>query len=135
MKKEPLPRIFFIGRNDTYQRMTTNVFSSYGLNIYKVLPPTEEFNLLDADTADAIIADVEDTSYPFKDCEILEIILELFPDKKIIAITNYYNPEILERIKQLGVKGYIFRNSVEEDLINNVKNILYGQSCYMVAKG
>lgn len=130
-KKEPLPQIFLISRNDSYHKVLKFLFRSHGMTIYRILEPTEEFGLLDAGAADIIIADVEDANFGFENCEVIEMIKESFPLKKVIAITNNYNPEILAKVKQLGAMGYIYRDCVDEELAQCVINVLNGQPCYM----
>lgn len=133
-QKKTLPRIFVVGRNDQYQKHLKSIFLSHNMIIYDVLTPTQEFILLNADAADVIIADVEDKGFPFTDCELLEIIIELFPLKKVIAVTNNFDAEIIQKVKQLGATGYIYRNNLDEGIVECVQRIASGGSCFMTAR-
>jgi DNA-binding NarL/FixJ family response regulator len=132
-KQTRLPQIFWIGRNDPYQQFLVHYFRSYDLEIFKILDPKEEFNLLEAEGADLIVAAVDDLGFGFDDCEVLEIISELFPDKKVIAMTESYNNEKMVKAISLGAKGYIFRNSQNERIVRCVQQVLLeDQTSYMV---
>ncbi len=131
-KKQPLPQIFWIGKNDPFQAFLKHYFISFDLEIYKVIDAGEEFNLSEAGRADIIMLDVNDIRLGFKECEGIEMIKELFPGKKIIAVSDHYDSAILAKAIDLGAQGYIFRHCVNKKIIDCVKSVLNGQTSYMV---
>lgn len=131
-KKTNHVQIFFIGRQDAPFEIWDSAFTSRDLQIYKVLKPEDEFNLTDAEQADIIVVDVEDSSYRFHKI-MLTTILARFPEKKIVGLTTHYLPEISELLINSNASGYIYRSCRYENAVECLKRIAAGERCFINA--
>lgn len=109
--------VFFIGRQDDFQKILDLYLSERDIKITHLLKPSDEFNLLEAQTADVIIADVEDEDYGFKRYELVEVVREIFPSAKIIGINNRNNKRVSDKVKELNANGYFGRDATDLKLI------------------
>jgi DNA-binding NarL/FixJ family response regulator len=56
--------------------------------------------------------------------------LELIPDLKIIALTSFEDEEYFNRMTDLGVKGYLLKNSLKDDFEKAISRVMEGDSYY-----
>lgn len=132
MKKEDTrPKIIIIGRNDKTHRWYKIVFRNVGLNLYEILQPEKTIDWAQVEPADIIIADLEETEYGFKECELVDTVRTLYPDKIVIAETNEYNRKVSATVKELGANGYIFRNQTEDRTCAAIFKMIKGKRFFM----
>lgn len=62
--------------------------------------------------------------------EATEKALELFPELKIIALTSFEDEDYLIKMADLGVKGYLLKNSLRDDFIKAIGRIMEGYTYY-----
>ena len=74
--------------------------------------------------ADVILMDLY---MPFMNgIEATKRILYYFGNAKIIALTNLHDEDILQTLIEAGFKGYIFKNSIFEEIEDAIEAILSG---------
>jgi len=57
----------------------------------------------------------------------LAILRKDFPDLKIIILTNYNQPQLIEEVKKLGAHGYLLKNSSSRVLKDAIDRVLKGE--------
>jgi DNA-binding NarL/FixJ family response regulator len=62
--------------------------------------------------------------------EASEKALQIKPDLKIIALTSFEDEEYFNRMTDLGVKGYLLKNSIKEDFERAINKVFEGYSYY-----
>jgi DNA-binding NarL/FixJ family response regulator len=62
-----------------------------------------------------------------------KILLEKFPNLKIIALTNFEDTAFVKQMLKNGSRGYLLKNTDKTELITAVKTVLNGQ-LYLPAK-
>jgi len=60
----------------------------------------------------------------------LTILRRDFPDLKIIILTNYDQPQLIEEVKKIGAHGYLLKNSPSTILKNTIAKVLKGEFCF-----
>lgn len=130
-KKDDRKQVIVIGVDDFVHRVWRQAFPNFGLCLYKVLQPGKAIDWSEVERADAIIAQLDESDYGFKDCELLDTVITLYPDKTIIAETDNYKPEISEQAKEMGAHGYIHRDDLEEIIGEAVVKIVNGERFFM----
>jgi len=60
----------------------------------------------------------------------LKQLLAHYPDAKILILSMYDDLTYITRTRDLGAKGYLTKNSAAEELIEAVKRLLNGKTCY-----
>lgn len=133
MQKITVPKIYFVARKDMHMRGWKAIFANHGLNIYDILTPKTAFTMLPARSADVIVVDVEDADFPFGKCEIIDFVLSSFPGKKVVAITNEFDPLVLVSAKKRGAVGYVIRAWDDLETISFLKRIAAGETFYMTS--
>ncbi len=56
--------------------------------------------------------------------------LEIFPDLRIIALTSFEDEEYFNRMTDLGVRGYLLKNSLKDDFEKAINRVMEGYSYY-----
>lgn len=56
--------------------------------------------------------------------------LEIYPDLKIIVLTTFEDEEYFNRMTDLGVCGYLLKNSLKEDFEKAINKVLEGYHYY-----
>lgn len=59
--------------------------------------------------------------------EVVEIIKKRFPAIKVLALSTYNSPDLIQRIKDLGGDGYLLKDKGGKDVIEAVRTILAGK--------
>lgn len=130
-QKNKKTQVIIIGRDDRTHRFFKLIFQQYGYNLYKILQPDKAIDWLQVEPADVIITDLEDVGYGFKDCELLDTVRTLYPNKIVIAETEVYNPEISATVQDMGANGYIYRDELEQIMGAAVVRIVNGERYFM----
>jgi len=130
-QKDTMPLVIIIGRDDRTHSFFKLIFKEHGLNLYKVLHPQKNIDWSEVEPADVIITDLEDLGYGFKDCELLDTVRTLYPNKIVIAETETYNPEISAKVNELGANGYIYRDELENIMGAALVKIVNGERFFM----
>ncbi|GGB17171.1 DNA-binding response regulator [Puia dinghuensis] len=58
--------------------------------------------------------------------ETTRLLKEERPEVKIIILTTYDEKEIINRLLQIGVAGYVLKNSTRQELVNAIKKVAEG---------
>lgn len=56
--------------------------------------------------------------------ETAKIIKEKYPSLKIIILTTYSDKEIISEMLQVGVSGYILKNTTKNELLNAIRKVM-----------
>jgi NarL family two-component system response regulator LiaR len=56
--------------------------------------------------------------------------LEIYPDLKIIALTSFEDEEYFNRMTDLGVSGYLMKNSLRDDFEKAINKVIEGSNYY-----
>ena len=62
--------------------------------------------------------------------ETTQLALQKFPNLKIIALTTFEDEEYFNRMIDLGIRGYLLKNSLKEDFEKAIKKISEGYNYY-----
>jgi DNA-binding NarL/FixJ family response regulator len=88
-------------------------------------------NSLRNNTADIVLLDL---NMPNMDgIKALEVLKREFSRIKIIVLTNYNQPQLVEKIKKLGADGYILKNSASQILKEAIFKVARGESYFEMA--
>ncbi len=77
---------------------------------------------------DLVIQDLNMPGYDGLQC--LQKIKEGFPATKVLVLTNYNQPELLEEVRKMQADGYMVKNSSAADLKDAIKRILAGEKYF-----
>ncbi|MEJ7693787.1 response regulator transcription factor [Daejeonella sp.] len=85
-------------------------------------------NSLRSNTADIVLLDL---NMPNMDgIKALEVLKQEFSRIKIIVLTNYNQPQLVEKIKKLGADGYILKSSASLVLKEAIFKVSQGESYF-----
>jgi DNA-binding NarL/FixJ family response regulator len=85
---------------------------------------TELLGLLSKDKADLVILDL---NMPGQDgLKCLSTIKRIYASVKVLVLTSYNQPELVEKVKELGADGYVIKNAAVTELKEAVQRILEG---------
>ena len=95
----------------------------------EILDPVNNGNLLISslilNPADIVLLDL---NMPKLDgIKTLAILRKDFPDLKVIILTNYDQPQLIEEVKKLGAHGYLLKNSPSFVLKKAINKVLNGE--------
>jgi len=71
-----------------------------------------------------VVLDLNMPSYDGLQC--LQKIKTNFPETKVLILTNYNQPELVEEVKKMQADGYLLKNSSAAELRRAIENILAG---------
>ena len=99
------------------------------VNDLEILDPVNNGNLLISrlilNPADIVLLDL---NMPKLDgIKTLAILRKDFPDLKVIILTNYDQPQLIEEVKKLGAHGYLLKNSPSFVLKKAINKVLNGE--------
>jgi DNA-binding NarL/FixJ family response regulator len=57
-------------------------------------------------------------------------IKQAYPQMKIIMLSTYNEPHLIEKAKNLGVNGYLLKNSDKDELFHTIKLVNSGHLCF-----
>lgn len=108
------------------------------MTILKEMPSVEivataqnGFELMDVvarQKPELVILDLNMPGYDGLQC--LKKIKNDFPQTKVLILTNYSQPELVEDVKQIGADGYLIKNSSAAELKAAVSSVLSGGKYY-----
>ena len=75
-----------------------------------------------------VILDLNMPGYDGLKC--LQKIKTAYTTTKVLILTNYIQPELVDEVKKLGAEGYLIKNSSAAELIEAIKIILSGGTRY-----
>ncbi len=75
-----------------------------------------------------VILDLNMPGYDGLNC--LQRIKTNFSDTKVLVLTNYIQPELVEEVRKMEAEGYLIKNSSAAELKECIKTILNGGTCY-----
>ncbi len=85
-------------------------------------------NSLRSNPADMVLLDL---NMPNKDgIKTLEVLKQEFSRVKIIVLTNYNQPQLVEKIKKLGADGYVLKSSASHVLKEAIFRVSNGESYF-----
>ncbi|HEY0669598.1 MAG TPA: response regulator transcription factor [Sphingobacteriaceae bacterium] len=76
-------------------------------------------------SADLVILDL---NMPELDgIKTLEVLRSQYPEIKILVLTNYNQPQLMEEIKRLGAHGYLLKNTAADVLKSAIYKVISGE--------
>ena len=88
----------------------------------------ELMGLLHTHTPDIILLDINMPG--FNGFEALSRIKSFYPKIKVIMLSTYNEEHLIEKAKAGGANGYLFKNADKSELINVIRLVSQGQSCF-----
>ncbi len=85
-------------------------------------------NMLDNALPDIVFMDIN--MKEMDGLEASELALKKFPDLKIIALTSFDDEEYFNRMTDLGVKGYLLKNTGKDDFEKAISKVKDGYNFY-----
>lgn len=100
-----------------------------GLTLMKPVNDGKQLiNSLRSNRADIVLLDL---NMPNMDgIKTLEVLKRDFPDIKVIILTNYNQPQLVDKIKKLGADGYILKSSASNILKEAISKVAQGESYF-----
>lgn len=87
------------------------------------------FEVLDAVSKHGPHLVVLDLNMPGQDgLKCLQQLKKSYPAVKVLVLSNYSQPELLDELKKLGAEGYLNKNSASHELKQAVVDVLSGHS-------
>jgi two-component system nitrate/nitrite response regulator NarL len=77
---------------------------------------------------DIVLADINMPGY--NGFEVLKRIKSFYPTIKVIMLSTYNEEHLIEKAKAGGANGYLVKNADKAELINVIKLVSQGQSCF-----
>lgn len=72
-----------------------------------------------------------DIEMPHRDgIETTRAIRSINPDVKVLILSMHVEPDILRRVIEVGINGYILKNTEKSDLLQSIRAIMNGQQVY-----
>jgi len=88
----------------------------------------ELMSLLRTHHPDIVLADINMPGY--NGFEVLKRIKSFYPQIKVIMLSTYNEEHLIEKAKAGGANGYLVKNADKSELINVIKLVSQGQSCF-----
>jgi two-component system nitrate/nitrite response regulator NarL len=88
----------------------------------------ELMSLLHSHVPDIILLDINMPGY--NGFEALSRIKSFYPKIKVIMLSTYNEEHLIEKAKAGGANGYMVKNADKHELINVIKLVSQGQSCF-----
>lgn len=100
-----------------------------GLTLMKPVNDGKQLiNSLRSNRADIVLLDL---NMPNMDgIKTLEVLKRDFPDIKVIILTNYNQPQLVDKIKKLGADGYILKSSASNILKEAISKVAQGETYF-----
>lgn len=100
-----------------------------GINIiWSACDTKETLEHLESNVPEVILMDI--TLGTESGITLTKMILEKFPDIKILAISMHYEDSYIVKILELGAKGYLLKDAGGEEMINAIKTVSAGDTYY-----
>ena len=92
------------------------------------------FELMDAVAKEKPALVILDLNMPGYDgLQCLKKIKENYTGIKVLVLTNYNQPELVEEVKKMKADGYLIKNSTAAELKEAISNILTGGTSFPIA--
>jgi len=75
---------------------------------------------------DLVVLDLNMPGYDGLEC--LQRIRGSYPTTKVLILTNYNQPQLLEEVKKGGARGYLVKSSTATDLRTAIRTVLAGET-------
>lgn len=92
----------------------------------------EILGLLHTHTPDVILLDINMPG--INGFEVLKRVKTYYPKIKVIMLSTYNEEHLIEKAKAGGADGYIFKNAEKSELLNAMRMVGQGQSCFPYKK-
>ena len=100
-----------------------------------VFQETKGINVLKLDILNSIDVLLLDIEMPEIDgIDLSKSILKLDPEFKILILSMYNEREIAQKLKDIGVRGFLSKNTAGEKLIETIKSIYNGESYFNILR-
>jgi len=100
-----------------------------GINIiWSACDTKETLEKLEINVPEVVLMDI--TLGTESGITLTKMILEKFPDIKILAISMHYEDSYIIKILELGAKGYLLKDAGGEEMINAIKTVSAGDTYY-----
>lgn len=127
-------KVFFLCKNDRFFRLLEDLLNKEGIAIAGTCKePQKAVEQFIKSKADVVVMDAHwsSFSYSLSAKQIMQRFLNHDENIKVIFITMHHEPKQIEDIKELGAKGYIYRNvSKFEKITNVIKQVFLGDAVY-----
>ena len=88
----------------------------------------ELLGILPTHRADIILMDVNMPH--LNGLDTVRFVKQSYPSLKIIMLSTYNDEHIIEKAKNLGVNGYLLKTTNKEELLQTIRLVYNGQSCF-----
>ena len=88
----------------------------------------EVLSLLNTQTPDLILLDINMPG--INGFEVLKRVKYSYPKIKVVMLSTYNEEHLIEKAKAGGANGYMVKNADKSELINVIKLVSQGQSCF-----
>jgi len=119
-----LKRILVADDNEAVRVMLEDILSEAGYKVETAVDGLETFNMLRKEEFDLVILDL---LMPQKSgFEILEWLSWQDSHPMVLVLTGIFkSPKEIDRLKQLGAKGYIYKSAPVEEILFRVNRVLF----------
>ena len=88
----------------------------------------ELMGLIHQRTPDMVLLDINMPE--MNGLDAVRYIKQSCPSVKIIMLSTYNEDHLIEKAKQYGANGYLLKNSSKEELLNSIRLVADGHSCF-----
>ena len=88
----------------------------------------ELLSILPTHPADIILMDVNMPH--LNGLDTARFVKQSYPSLKIIILSTYNDEHLIEKAKTLGVNGYLLKTTNKEELLQTIRLVFTGQSCF-----
>lgn len=96
--------------------------------VYMAKSGKEVLEYVEKNHVDLVLMDIEMPEMNGIECA--KQLRRRFPKVKIIILSMYEEPTLIERFMEIGIKGYLLKTAPKEELIAAVKSVEKGQSYF-----
>ena len=88
----------------------------------------ELLGILGKRKADIVLLDINMPN--MNGLEAVRFVKQAYPSLKIIMLSTYNDDHLVEKAKTLGVNGYLLKTTSKDELLQTIKLVYAGQSCF-----
>lgn len=127
-------KVFFLCKSNKFFSLLESMLNKDGIYIAGTCnEPQNAVEHFVKSKADLVVMDAHWSSqtYNLSSKQIMQRFLKHDENIKVIFVTLHFEPNQIEDIKQLGAKGYIYRNvSKFEKITNCIKQVFFGDAVF-----
>ena len=118
--------VYWYGEYDEFHGLLVTHFNHQtNIEIGKQLTSKDVFNTEDAQNYPVIVVDTMSKKFGFEnDLELLELIIQVMPDKRVIAFNDRFDNDLMKQVNAMGAHGYFFRAATNLNDISNCINLV-----------